>query len=118
MGKMTWFECQAACSSNSLSMLCVESAEENSFIYSNIKSEAWIGYSDAGAEGTWLWESGCSSSYENWGGDEPNSHGGDEDYAVICATYFDQWCDWGDGTENFQCICETTGVTLSYRNQS
>jgi hypothetical protein len=46
----------------------------------------WIGFSDAAAEGIWVWSSGEPVTYTNWDGGEPNNctpppEG--EDYAVI-----------------------------------
>lgn len=44
---------------------------------------AWIGFSDADEEGTWVWESGGSGAYTNWGEGKPNELDNDEDFAAI-----------------------------------
>ncbi len=77
----------------------ITSSAENSFIQSLIVAETWIGASDAGSEGVWLWVNGPESGqqfwagaaagssvggmYENWNGGEPNNSGGNEDGASM-----------------------------------
>ncbi|MCK4789556.1 MAG: hypothetical protein KAV87_37795 [Desulfobacteraceae bacterium] len=59
----------------------------------------WIGFSDAGVEGLWVWSSGEPVTYTNWDSGEPNNMAPPptgEDYAVLnwySAT--GGWNDWG-----------------------
>ena len=43
----------------------------------------YIGYSDVKNEGTWVWSSGQTSSFENWSPSEPSSDVSNADYAQI-----------------------------------
>ena len=110
---MNRFDCNAACTDAGWTMLCIQNAQQNNFIWNSVTKtgvDTWLGYSDKKIEGTWEWVNGCQSTYTNWGGDEPNSYGGDEDYAVLCPTYYSSvkgWCDWGMGTDKHLCVCQT-----------
>ncbi|GEO07109.1 hypothetical protein AAE02nite_47730 [Adhaeribacter aerolatus] len=77
----------------------VTSAEENEYIRqklenSSLGSSAWLGASDATAEGTWRWvagpEAGTPLSYSNWAPGAPNN-AGEEDYLTI--NLAGQWQD-------------------------
>ncbi|UCV14074.1 lectin-like protein [Quatrionicoccus australiensis] len=83
----------------------IGSSAENAAILKNLKASmvkggslaqdgggadyAWIGASDSGAEGTWLWTDATSVSYSNWGsgslGSEPDNFGGSQNYAAMGA---------------------------------
>ena len=107
---MNWFDCRASCADAGWTMLCIQNAQQNNFIWGKTGVETWLGYSDKEIEGTWEWVNGCQSNYTNWAGEEPNSYGGDEDYAVLCPTYYSSvkgWCDWGMGTAEHLCVCQT-----------
>lgn len=77
----------------------VTSAEENEFIRQKLENSAlgpsaWLGASDAAAEGTWRWatgpEAGRSLNYRNWAPGEPNN-AGEEDYLTM--NLAGQWQD-------------------------
>lgn len=67
----------------------ITSADENSFLYSKLGFDSWIGATDAASEGTWKWiggpEAGQTLVYTNWNAGEPNNSG-NEDYAEFYAT--------------------------------
>ena len=44
-----------------------------------VGSSAWIGFSDSGAENTWVWSDGSANDYTNW-------NAGNYDY---CSYMFD-----------------------------
>lgn len=68
----------------------ITSAEEMAFIQSkSLRSSAWIGLNDQGAEGQWRWldgpEAGSLSSYFNWG--NPPSVNANDNYVVLKSDY-------------------------------
>ena len=93
----------------------VTSAEENAFIAPLLGGQGWIGASDEGTEGTWLWMTGpeagtafwqglssgapVNGEYNNWAGGEPNNLGG-EDYAHYLSN--GQWNDYPVQTGSIQ----------------
>lgn len=69
-------------------LVTITSQAESDFISSTFSgANIWIGLSDAGTEGEWIWDTGpeagtlASSVFEAWAPGEPNDLGG-EDYAV------------------------------------
>lgn len=46
-------------------MLCIEDSAQNAFVAANF-GDSWLGLSDAVQEGTWVWNTGCDSSFLNW----------------------------------------------------
>lgn len=92
----TWTDCQATCSGIDANMLCVENAEQNSFIWANVAPiNTWIGYQDLNNYPNFVWNSGCTSSYTNWHPNDPDNYLGVEWYAVIASEY-DYGGLWGD----------------------
>lgn len=101
-----WDTCKADCADISAEMLCIEDFETNDLIYQDDHCTVcdwmdycdttldavnatccaglWIGIEQVSTEGEWEWtDSGCSSSYANWNGYEPQHYGEDEYFAVI-----------------------------------
>ncbi|WP_438968473.1 HYR domain-containing protein, partial [Nonlabens sp.] len=58
-------------------------------------SDAFIGYSDAANEGTFVWQDGSTSNYENFNSGEPNNSGSGEDYVHIFGSGL-----WNDTSNN------------------
>ena len=46
----------------------------------------WMGITDEGHEGQWVWMTGEPVTYTNWGSGEPNNAGGDEHFAFTAVT--------------------------------
>jgi hypothetical protein len=73
----------------------VTSADENRFVSASVAQGAlaWLGGSDSGSEGNWVWmvgpEAGQAFSFAAWGGGEPNDVGGGEDFIHT------NWCGTG-----------------------
>ncbi|MEM6812137.1 MAG: PA14 domain-containing protein, partial [Pseudomonadota bacterium] len=102
----------------------VTSAAENAFIDSLIIADTWLGGTDAGTEGVWIWQDGPEGGdqfwagdssgssvggyYENWNGGEPNNSG-DEDALEINTS--GGWNDQGVGSSN-DYIIEWNGSDL------
>ena len=64
----------------------VTSVNENRFVSATMAhgALAWLGGSDSGSEGNWVWmvgpEAGQAFSFAAWGGGEPNDFSGGEDF--------------------------------------
>jgi hypothetical protein len=93
----------------------INNAEENGWIRGNVATadgvnadDAWIGLNDIKSEGTYVWISGETSDYTNWGGGEPNDAGGIEDVAQFRTD--GRWNDNSDGPFRvFYSIAEVPG---------
>lgn len=78
----------------------VNNPDESAWLLSNILStqDAWIGLTDAAAEGDWsTWTSGNPVNYSNWGVGQPDDAGGGEDYAVMRPADAGRWADIPQG---------------------
>lgn len=84
----TWEAARQACESANSHLVRVSNEQENSFVQSHLKYNAWLGGSDEGQIGAWrwidgdqlFWQGGSSGgavggAYTNWGSGNP--HGGD-----------------------------------------
>ena len=97
----TWQEalrsCQQ-CSSNPTSTLAsIPDSGTNNFVTSLISKHVWIGGQSNSAR-RWTWSDGGTRwSYQNWWTDEPNDHGGTEDYLQLYyapgKNYHGRWND-------------------------
>ncbi len=67
-------------------LVVINDAAENAWVVANFQnagSSVWIGLSDELTEGTFLWDNGEPFSYSNWGLNEPNNFGGNEDHVEM-----------------------------------
>ena len=61
---LAWPVCQTNCANLGATMLCVTDATTNAWMWSQTGgASTWIGLSDIGHIGTYMWVSGCSSTY-------------------------------------------------------
>jgi hypothetical protein len=94
----TWSQARALCQAQLLGDLVhVDDATENTFVQSHLNNvDAWLGGSDAAAEGTWRWANdtarfwmgaagGSGTGFTFWQSGEPNNSN-DEDCAMMYAT--------------------------------
>jgi len=128
----SWTGCQSTCSSLGASMLCVQNAEQNSWIWSQVSPvNTWIGYQDLNNYPNFVWNSGCTSTYTNWDdgpyGIQPDNGNGVEWYAHFFtdAGAPGQWNDAGNAAAqrwwwaqhsaatNFSCSCQLPLAMLS-----
>ena len=74
---MTYKKCKKACEKKGLRLPCITSKAVDEALERAIKLErdysGWIAYNDKEEEGKFVWEDGCTSSYTNWGPNEPNN---------------------------------------------
>jgi hypothetical protein len=101
---------QSSCQSlgTGFDLATVNDAAENTWLAAQLPGDAWVGYTDAAAEGTWAWASG-TSAYTNWA-TEPNG-GATEN----CASLSDSTGKWSDGacTTSQKAICEGPGSVVA-----
>jgi hypothetical protein len=76
---ISWGAAQQFALSSGGYLATITSAEENAFLESVFGSAlttelAWIGLTDAQAEGVWQWVTGEPFSYSNWAPGEPNNY--------------------------------------------
>ena len=107
----TWDQCNAYCTASypGATMVCVNNLAENEWIRSQQQGGIyyiWIGYTDmlpyGGGKGTkqYGWVTGCSSTYTNWGADQPDNWNNIQDYAAV-SYVSGQWYDISPD----QCVC-------------
>jgi hypothetical protein len=89
----SWGSAEAEAISAGGHLVAIGSPEENQWLSERFPREVWIGFSDAVAEGTWVWSNGEPVTYTNWNGGEPNNAGGGEDFAVMFGGASGSWND-------------------------
>lgn len=95
----SWTGCQSTCNSLGASMLCIENAAQNNWIWSQVSPvNTWIAYQDLNNYPRFVWNSGCTSTYTNWAGGQPDNENGVEWYAHLWtnAVAPGQWNDAGN----------------------
>ena len=103
----TWTDALSTCQGWGYSLVTVDDSSENSWLASTHSGigmgTPWIGFNDRSSEGSWVWASGASVSYTNWGSGEPNDSGG-EDCGEIYTS--GAWNDIPCGNSDYY-ICES-----------
>jgi hypothetical protein len=101
----SWTEAQYECAAIGGSLVTITSSAENGFVASILPSKThnWIGFSDAGHEGTWTWATGEPVSFKNWNTGEPNNSGGAENWAEMVGS--GRWNDL-PATWRIPYVCE------------
>ncbi|XP_077976842.1 C-type mannose receptor 2-like [Glandiceps talaboti] len=132
--KYTYGESKTICEGKGGSLVTIDNAEENLFLYgfSRDANTLWIGATDSNSEGTWQWQDGSEISYSNWASNEPNDAGGKEDCAhlrgagdwndhecqskrgLICEKYPDTGCEPGWECFDGHCYLVSKEPTHSY----
>jgi len=119
-GDITWTDSKSAAAARTFYgstgyLAVITSQEENDFLKEKLGSDAWIGASDQGVEGTWKWdvatapEAGTTfyivgdadfnaTKFNNWNAGEPNDSGTGEDYGIMYCTggIIGKWNDIGN----------------------
>ena len=97
----SWTDGVDYCKAQGGHIATINDAEENNNINQEFGGNLWIGYNDRESEGNFEWENG-SSSYENWGENEPNNQDGED-----CAEMYGEG-DWND----YECSSSSEQTTL------
>jgi hypothetical protein len=101
----TWADASTACTALGATLVTIAGADDDAFLVSIGAASAWTGYSDTTTPGTFVWASGSSSAYTNWGTGAPATTAGD-DCVVLLA----------DGTwNNVACTAKNAYVCQDLR---
>jgi hypothetical protein len=97
----TWTDAEAYATSIGGHLVTLRNAQEDSWVYSTFigvdgSQNLWYGLNDAKTEGTFVWSSGETSTYRNWGSTEPSNTGGSEDYVRCFEPSSPNWGKWND----------------------
>ena len=84
--KEDWEGAVAACQNLGGDLFSVGNAYEEQFLKMYIKTNAWIGYRDKSATGTWTWSDGTQGVYTNWEGESRDVSGMKRDCVVLDAS--------------------------------
>jgi len=107
LASATWQQARTNCIANGYYLVSINSSSEETWLQNQETQRGggywWIGYSDIGYEGTWIWEDQSNSVYKNWYVGEPNNSG-DEDCAMDNLPG-GKWNDANCG-DAFKFICE------------
>ena len=99
----TWAEARARCQARGTTwdLVTINDATRNDFVLSITGFEAWIGATDVGDEGAWLWvdedvaffevNAATNARFANWSDGEPNDY---EDSDCLRMLTTGQWADW------------------------
>ena len=76
----TWSNAKTACENLGGHLATSTSAEKNTFLFSLISTNTWLGATDEASEGTWKWVTGETWSYTNWASGQPDNSSKKEHY--------------------------------------
>jgi Ca2+-binding RTX toxin-like protein len=105
----TWGTAQAEALSFQGNLVTINNEAEQTFLASLFAGkESWIGYNDAGVEGTFQWASGETSAYTNWLKTQPDNYFDQEDFGTLGPN--GSWSD-RPGSNEYQGIIEIKNTT-------
>lgn len=92
------------CAAIGAHLVTITSAAEQAFVAALVGRDAWIGAFQGVGEGTWFWSTGERFDYTNWGPNQPDDSGGNED----CAQLVGATGAWNDRncTARLPAVCE------------
>lgn len=103
-GLISWTDARAACLADEADLVVINGPEENTYVFSLLQRDTWIGLMRVGPGDAFEWVDGQPVSYDNWAFPEPNDVGGDEDYGEFADA--GEWADVADSDPNNGYICE------------
>ncbi len=107
---MTGPQAQTYAQTFGANLISVQSATENADLIQALSNQGfssnviWIGFSDALAEGSFIWYDGAPITYSNWAPSEPNNAGGNENCTQIYPN--GTWNDLNCGGYNSMSVIE------------
>lgn len=97
---LAWTAAEDVCAARGGALVRVDDAVENALVAALVgANRAWIGATDAAAEGAFAWSDGAPLAFSNWRAGEPNNGNGafEEDCALVegqnGGTWDDRPCD-------------------------
>ncbi|XP_026000534.1 C-type lectin domain family 4 member M-like [Astatotilapia calliptera] len=103
----SWNEARRDCRARGGDLVVIDSPEEQTFLSTITKKNAWIGLNDKEQEGTWKWVDGTPLTLAYWATTQPDN-GGKQDCAYVTNNGRRSWGDSWCLTANRQWICEKT----------
>lgn len=108
----------ARCQGMGMSLVTIESAAENDFVFSTMPGSSWIGASDSTLEGRWLWDGSgevfwddepVDGKFHFWLDDQPNDKGekGTHENCAIILGDTGRWNDLNCELSGYGGACES-----------
>ncbi|MEZ4337207.1 MAG: C-type lectin domain-containing protein [Sandaracinaceae bacterium] len=96
----SWAAAQISCESVGYSLVAVEDAAEDAFVYGELASrgfaDTWVGLNDLVTEMSWVWGSGPPVGYTHWDSGEPNDGGSSGEDCGVIMTRAGRESEWDD----------------------
>jgi hypothetical protein len=110
VGPGTWQDCENLAMAMGAHLVTINNNAEQQWLVNTFGNSEryYIGYTDAGQEGTWRWVSGETADYTNWAPGEPNNYGGGENYSAMNWDSQGRWNDLS-GSDSYRGIIEYSG---------
>ena len=75
--ELSWESAELACTTYGYHLVTLDDGDENAYVHGVLDLIGiegwWAGLNDIASEGDWVWVSGSSSGYRNWGSGQPNN---------------------------------------------
>ena len=85
--RRSWMEAQSICASVGYHLATIDDMAESDWVTMTAfmvrEEDWWIGLNDRAVPDTFVWESGSTAAFRNWGTAEPNNFGGNQDCTQI-----------------------------------
>ena len=100
---VTWHQAKQQAEDMGGHLATLTSDAENTYVYDNFGTSAWLGGTDEDSEGTWRWVTGEPWGYTRWHSAQPDNASGEEHYLEYRDGYpAYTWNDWtATDTANF-----------------
>ena len=113
---MSWLSANNAAIAAGGHLAIIRDAAQNAWLRSAVDAAGgtnqsfWIGLNDVSTEGNWRWMNSTPAVFLNWDTNEPNSNGGNEDYALMKAN--GKWND-EKTTSSFRSVIEVESSCIT-----